>query len=74
LTRQLNHMAEQMQILLQARQKLATLEERNRLARDLHDSVKQQIFALAMQIGAAKTLLGRDTEKTQTYLNPPAES
>lgn len=69
LTRQLNHMAEQMQILLQARQKLATLEERNRLARDLHDSVKQQIFALAMQIGAAKTLLGRDTEKAQTYLN-----
>ena len=69
LTRQLNRMAEQMQILLQTRQKLAALEERNRLARDLHDSVKQQVFALAMQIGAAKTLLGRDPEKAQTYLN-----
>jgi NarL family two-component system sensor histidine kinase LiaS len=32
-------------------------EERNRLARDLHDSVKQQVFALLMQLGAAQALL-----------------
>ncbi len=61
LTRRFNDMAEQLQNLLETRQKLATLEERNRLARDLHDSVKQQIFAISMQIGAIKVLLGRDT-------------
>src|SRR6266571_7133184 len=69
LGRQLNRMAEQLQNLLQARQKLATLEERNRLARDLHDSVKQQIFAVAMQIGATKVLLKRDVDAAEVRLN-----
>jgi len=67
--RQLNRMAEQLQNLLQARQKLATLEERNRLARDLHDSVKQQVFAVAMQIGATKVLLKRDVDAAEARLN-----
>lgn len=67
--RQLNRMAEQLQNLLQARQKLATLEERNRLARDLHDSVKQQVFAISMQIGATKLLLKRDVQAAETRLN-----
>src|SRR5207244_3568897 len=67
--RQLNRMAEQLQNLLEARQKLATLEERNRLARDLHDSVKQQIFAVSMQIGATKVLLKRDVAAAEGRLN-----
>jgi signal transduction histidine kinase len=36
---------------------LAVMEERNRLARDLHDSVKQQVFAISMQLSAARTSL-----------------
>jgi signal transduction histidine kinase len=40
----LNAMAEQLQALLDTRQKLATLEERYRLARDLHDSVNLRHF------------------------------
>jgi NarL family two-component system sensor histidine kinase LiaS len=68
-SRQLNRMAEQLQNLLQARQKLATLEERNRLARDLHDSVKQQVFAISMQIGATKVLLKRDADAAEARLN-----
>ncbi len=66
---QLNHMAIQLQNLLEARQKLATLEERNRLARDLHDSVKQQIFAVSMQVGAIKFLLRRDIDAAEVRLN-----
>ncbi len=69
VARQLNRMAEQLQNLLQARQKLATLEERNRLARDLHDSVKQQVFAVSMQIGATKVLLKRDAAAAEIRLN-----
>ncbi len=68
-TRQLNRMAEQLQNLLQTRQKLATLEERNRLARDLHDSVKQQVFAIGMQLGATKVLLKRDVNAAETRLD-----
>jgi two-component system, NarL family, sensor histidine kinase LiaS len=57
LSRRLNHMAEQLQSLVTTRQEFAKLEERNRLARDLHDSVKQQLFAISMQLASARTLL-----------------
>lgn len=43
LTRNLTGMAEQLQTLLHTRDELARMEERNRLARDLHDTVKQQM-------------------------------
>lgn len=69
LSRQLNRMAEQLQQLLQTRQDLATLEERNRLARDLHDSVKQQVFAATMQIGAAKAAFDQDKELAKQHMN-----
>jgi NarL family two-component system sensor histidine kinase LiaS len=36
------------------------VEERNRLARDLHDSVKQQVFAISMQLSAARAFLRED--------------
>ncbi len=68
LSRRLNRMAEQLQNLLQTRQELATLEERNRLARDLHDSVKQQVFATTMQLSAAKALLDTNPEKARGHL------
>lgn len=64
----LNHMAIQLQNLLQTRQELAGLEERNRLARDLHDSVKQQVFATAMQVGAARTLIDRNPNQAREHL------
>ncbi len=57
---QLNLMAEQVRTLLQTREQLAALEERNRLARDLHDSVKQEVFAATMTLGAAEALWERD--------------
>jgi NarL family two-component system sensor histidine kinase LiaS len=58
LAGQLDQMAQRLRDLLDARQTLATLEERNRLARELHDSVKQQIFAVSMQLSTARALLG----------------
>jgi signal transduction histidine kinase len=69
MSKQLNRMATQLENLLSARQKLATLEERNRLARDLHDSVKQQVFAVAMQIGATQALLKRNPTAAAARLN-----
>ncbi len=42
------------------RARLASLEERQRLARDLHDTVKQRVFALNLQLGAAASVLARD--------------
>jgi len=60
LGRELNHMAERIQELLASRQQLAGLEERNRLARELHDSVKQQVFAATMNLGATEVLWDPD--------------
>ncbi|MCL4263189.1 MAG: sensor histidine kinase [Anaerolineae bacterium] len=68
LSRRLNRMAEQLQNLLEARQELAAVEERNRLARDLHDSVKQQVFATTMQLAAARALLTSDARAAGQHL------
>ncbi len=64
----LNRMAEQVRTLLVTRQELAVVEERNRLARDLHDSVKQQVFANALLVRAARKTLVHDPAKAQTHL------
>lgn len=62
LASRLNRMAAELRDLMALRQDVATLEERNRLARDLHDTVKQNIFAASMQIGAARALLPEQTD------------
>ncbi|MBE2270525.1 MAG: GAF domain-containing protein [Anaerolinea sp.] len=41
-------------------QELAVLEERNRLARELHDSVSQALYGIALGTRTARTLLDRD--------------
>lgn len=69
LSQRLNSMAEQLQNLMQTYQELAAVEERNRLARELHDSVKQQVFATTMQVGAAQALLPGDPDKALEHLN-----
>lgn len=66
LARDLNRMAEQLQNLLQDQQRLAVAEERNRLARDLHDSVKQQMFALTMLLGSAQMEVEAGSEAEHT--------
>ncbi len=48
-------MARQIGDLMATRQALAGTRERTRLARELHDSVKQQVFAASMLIGAARS-------------------
>ncbi len=68
LARRLNRMAEELQNLLATRAELAALEERNRLARELHDAVKQQVFATAMQVAAARHLLAQDLERAKIHL------
>jgi NarL family two-component system sensor histidine kinase LiaS len=68
LGQDLNGMAEQLHTLLAAREELAAFEERNRLARDLHDSIKQNVFATALLVGAARTHLPPETLPAETYL------
>ena len=69
LAGQLNAMSQQLQELMRARQQLATLDERNRVARDLHDSVKQQVFAIRMNLSAMQRLWERNPEKARVRLD-----
>jgi signal transduction histidine kinase len=68
LAERLNNMAEQLQNLLKRRQAMAISEERNRLARDLHDSAKQQALAASFQLGTAITLFESDPETAKKHL------
>jgi NarL family two-component system sensor histidine kinase LiaS len=68
LARHLNQMAVELRELVTLRQNLATSEERNRLSRELHDTVKQQVFATTMQVGAARVLLDRDIDLARARL------
>ncbi|MEM7348231.1 MAG: histidine kinase, partial [Chloroflexota bacterium] len=68
LAHRLNSMANQLQNLLDSRRQLAVVEERNRLARDLHDSVKQQAFAAAAQLDAVEALIGRDPDTASGHV------
>jgi NarL family two-component system sensor histidine kinase LiaS len=69
LTRNLNQMAEQLRTLIYARNELARVEERNRLARDLHDTVKQQTYAARMQLAAAKNLIASDPPAAAEHID-----
>jgi signal transduction histidine kinase len=69
LSRNLKGMVEQLQALLHTNDELARMEERNRLARDLHDTVKQQTYAARMQLTAAKNLLEADPKAAAEHVD-----
>ncbi|MEP7135405.1 MAG: two-component regulator propeller domain-containing protein [Chloroflexota bacterium] len=48
---------------------LAVMEERNRLARDLHDSAKQKAFAALAQLGTARGILNGNGNSVSLHLN-----
>jgi signal transduction histidine kinase len=73
LADRLNQMAGQLRAVVGLRQELAAREERDRLARDLHDTVKQHLFAAAMQLGAAKAHLQRQPERAEACLTEASE-
>jgi ligand-binding sensor domain-containing protein/signal transduction histidine kinase len=48
---------------------LAVMEERNRLARDLHDSAKQKAFAALAQLGTARGVLNGNANSASMHLS-----
>lgn len=68
LSRRMRNMAESIQVLLQDKQALAQMKERNRIAQELHDTVKQQSFATLMQVRAARNQMQNDPAAAQQSL------
>jgi len=50
-------------------QTAALLDERNRLAREIHDTLAQAFTGVSLQLEAAKGILHQQPEKAQTYIN-----
>ena len=73
----LNQVAEQFVELLAREKSLAEqnarLEEQARLSRDLKESVKRQVFALAVQIELARSLLDQDHAAAREHLDAADE-
>ncbi|MFV9507211.1 MAG: sensor histidine kinase [Oscillochloridaceae bacterium umkhey_bin13] len=59
--------------LLAHQRELATLAERQRLARDLHDSLKQNLFSLGLSLHALTGLVQRDPARARGLLAQEAE-
>ncbi len=55
--------------LFEQAKELAIVEERNRLARDLHDSAKQKAFAALAQLGTASSLLSANPAAVGRHLS-----
>jgi signal transduction histidine kinase len=54
--------------LYERSRELSIVEERNRIARELHDSVTQKLFSLRLTADAASALLDRDPARAATEL------
>jgi signal transduction histidine kinase len=68
LERQVSERTQEIEKLFEQTKELAILEERNRLARDLHDSAKQKAFAALAELGAARSLTNGSEEKAAKHL------
>ncbi|MDZ5470219.1 sensor histidine kinase [Bacillus sp. 31A1R] len=87
ITEELNHLAEYIQEQVHSMQRLAdeksslaqtahtaaVMEERQRLARDLHDVVSQQLFALSMMSSATLRMFDINKEKAHAQLKEISE-
>ena len=54
--------------LYERSRELSIVEERNRLARELHDSVTQKLFGLTLTAEAAATVIDRDADEAKRQL------
>jgi signal transduction histidine kinase len=68
LERQVDARAKEIEAIFEQTKELAIVEERNRLARDLHDSAKQKAFAALAQLGVVRRLLQRNPQAAQKHV------
>jgi NarL family two-component system sensor histidine kinase LiaS len=73
LSRRFNRMAEQLQADAVRLRDLAAVEERRRLARDLHDGIKQNLFGIRLAAAAAVNLLDTDPQAAREKMLEAAD-
>lgn len=70
----LQKLAEENEQLLQDARVTAVSEERQRLARDLHDAVSQQLFAISMLAATASKIASTKPDQAATLINEISQS
>ena len=65
---ELEHTHKQLELYSQQVEELAAIQERNRLARELHDTVSQLIFSISLTTRSAQLLLERDPARVKEQL------
>jgi signal transduction histidine kinase len=61
-------LGEQRSVLIAQLREAAAQEERNRLARDLHDTIKQQLFSVNVAAATAQSLCRRDPDGAAQHM------
>ena len=69
LTRQLAERTHELEALRDARERDAVLDERRRIARELHDVVAHTVSVMVVQAGGARIQLGRDPARALAALD-----
>ncbi len=69
LERQVKERTLEIERLFEQTKELAIIEERNRLARELHDSAKQKAFAALAQLGTAGGLIQNNAGAARTHIS-----
>jgi len=69
LKHQVEERTREIETLFEKTKELAIVEERNRLARDLHDSAKQKAFAALAQLGALRSMITHESGSAKSHLN-----
>lgn len=67
-------LADQNEQLIQQARTHAVSEERQRLARELHDAVSQQLFAISMTAASAVRTIDKDLDKTRSLIEAIEQS
>jgi ligand-binding sensor domain-containing protein/signal transduction histidine kinase len=68
LERQVRDRTLEIEKLFEKTKELAVVEERNRLARELHDSAKQKAFAALAQLGTANGVINKNPKSAKSHL------
>jgi signal transduction histidine kinase len=68
ILRELQEKHHQLELRASQVEQIASIEERNRLARELHDSVSQIMFSIRLNIKATKILLEREPSRVRPQL------
>jgi signal transduction histidine kinase len=69
LVKELQETHEQLQLYANRVEDLAVIQERNRLARELHDTVSQLIFSINLTTRSAQLLLEKDPDRVREQLS-----